>query len=38
LSFDDPLPFLRATLYRLAGEGRKREATGVWRPAKRFDS
>ena len=38
LSFDDPLPFLRATLYRLAGEGRKREVIGVWRPARRFDS
>ena len=38
LSFDDPLPFLRATLYRLAGEGRKREVIGVWHPARRFDS
>ncbi len=31
LSLDDPLPFLRATLSRLAGEGRQREAHGVWR-------
>jgi hypothetical protein len=28
---------LRATLYRLAGENRKREAIGVWRTRKRFD-
>ena len=38
LSFDDPLPFLRATLYRLAGEHRTRDAIGVWRSDKRFDS
>ena len=38
LSFDDPLPFLRATLYRLTGEHRTRDAIGVWRSDKRFDS
>ena len=37
LSFDDPLPFLRATLYRLAGERRKPEPTGVWRGRSRVD-
>jgi D-aspartate ligase len=37
LSFDDPLPFLRATLYRLAGEARKPEPTGVWRGRGRLD-
>ena len=31
LSFDDPLPFLRATLFRLTGERRKPEPIGVWR-------
>ena len=35
LSFDDPLPFLRATLYRLTGEHRTRDAIGVWRSDKR---
>jgi hypothetical protein len=29
LSFDDPLPFVRSTLYRLTGG--KPEQTGVWR-------
>jgi D-aspartate ligase len=38
LSIDDPLPFVRAALYRLAGEGRKSEAIGVWRARKRSDS
>ena len=38
LSIDDPLPFVRAALYRLAGEGRKGEAIGVWRARKRSDS
>jgi D-aspartate ligase len=38
LSFDDPLPFVRTALYRLAGEGRKGEAIGVWRARKRSDS
>jgi D-aspartate ligase len=38
LSFDDPLPFVRAALHRLAGEGRKGEAIGVWRARKRSDS
>jgi D-aspartate ligase len=37
LSLDDPLPFLRATLYRLAGEHRTPDATGVWHASKRFD-
>jgi D-aspartate ligase len=37
LSFDDPLPFLRATLYRLAGKCRKPEPTGVWRGRRRLD-
>ena len=31
VSLDDPLPFLRATLYRLAGDVSEREAQGVWR-------
>jgi D-aspartate ligase len=38
LSLDDPLPFLRATLYRLAGEHRTRDPIGVWRSHKHFDS
>jgi len=38
LSLDDPLPFLRATLDRLAGERREREAVGVWHSVKRLDS
>jgi D-aspartate ligase len=37
LSFDDPLPFLRATLYRLAGERRKPEPKGIWRGRGRLD-
>jgi D-aspartate ligase len=36
LSFDDPLPFLRATLYRL-GRADKGNATGAWHLAKRDD-
>jgi len=31
LSFDDPLPFVRATLHRLAGARREPKLTGVWR-------
>jgi CelD/BcsL family acetyltransferase involved in cellulose biosynthesis len=31
VSLDDPLPFLRATLYRLAGDSSERETHGVWR-------
>jgi D-aspartate ligase len=38
LSLDDPLPFVRATLYRLARDGSKRAATGVWHSAKRLDA
>jgi hypothetical protein len=38
LSLDDPLPFLRATLYRLVRDGGRREATGVWRSAQGFDA
>ena len=38
LSLDDPLSFLRATLYRLVRDGGRREATGVWRSAQGFDA
>jgi D-aspartate ligase len=38
LSLDDPLPFARATLYRLARNGNKRAATDVWHSAKTFNA
>jgi predicted ATP-grasp superfamily ATP-dependent carboligase len=31
LSWDDPLPFVRSTLHRLAGKHLKQEQTGAWR-------
>jgi len=38
LSFDDPLPFLRSTFYRLAGRRGAPEQTGVWRGRVRSGS
>ena len=38
LSFDDPSPFLRSTLYRLAGGRGASEQTGIWRGRVRSGS
>jgi D-aspartate ligase len=36
LSWDDPLPFLRSTFYRLGGRSLAREQAGIWRRRNRI--